>query len=542
VSVRIGRLFRTAAALVVLGVMVPALPALADAGSQSVTYQLDTGHDGYASGVSLAPPLTRAWSRTLSGGVSYPVIAGGRVFVTAAAGNGTNVYALNQSTGAIEWQKPIGSTYPWSGIAYDVTNGVARLFVVNNDGLLTALDPASGTSLWSFQLPGQYQFSSPPTAAAGIVYDSGAGTGGTLYANNERTGALLWKQPVANGDNSSPAVDGSNVYVTYPDNYYAFNRDTGAPVWHDYLNGDGGGGRTPVVADGHVFVRDWAASPLILDPATGATQGPLGSTTVPAVAAGTAYEMSGATLQAVSSDGLGTVRWSFAGDGHLTSAPLVTSSAAWVGSSSGELYAVSCTTGRPMWSTNVGTGIYAPDEQNVSQPLTGLGVGGNTLVVPAGATVTAYTSSSANGAGSCGPYRAPTGSGANPSPAPSPATPTLQSREIALMHRELLLRTTVRRLLAHHSLTIRITALAPGRFAFAWAMARVGKKTRHPLIVAVAVTARRPGTRRVTLRLHFAAIRMLRGARRGVKVAGAAVFVPRHGTKVKTTRAFRLPR
>jgi hypothetical protein len=110
------------------------------------------------------------------------------------------------------------------------------------------------------------------------------------------------------------------------------------------------------------------------------------------------------------------------------------------------------------------------------------------------------------------------------------------------MHRELLLRTTVRRLLAHHSLTIRITALAPGRFAFAWAMARVGKKTRHPLIVTVAATARRPGTRRVTLRLHFAAIRMLRGARRGVKVAGAAVFVPRHGTKVKTTRAFRLRR
>lgn len=521
--------------------------ALADAGSQSVTYQLDPGHDGYASGVSLAPPLRQAWRQTLSGGVSYPIIAAGRVFVTAAAGSGTNVYALDQSTGAIEWQKPIGSTYPWSGIAYDVSNGVARLFVVNEDGLLTALNPASGASLWSTQLPGQYEFTSPPTATGGIVYDGGGGTGGTLYANDESTGALLWSRPVANGDDSSPAVDGANVYVTYPDNYYAFNRQTGAPVWHDYLNGEGGGGRTPVVADGHLFVRDWTASPVILATATGASQGPLGSTTAPAVAGGTAYEMDSGTLQAVTSDGLGTVHWSFAGDGHLDSAPLVTSNAAWVGSSSGALYAVSCATGQPLWSTNAGAGIGAPDEQNVSQPLTGLGVGGNTLVVPAGATLVAYTSSSTSGAGSCGPYNPPaTGSsGAPPAgtgPGATSAKPSLRAREAALLRRELRLHTTVRRLLAHRKLTVRITALAAGRFTFAWACAPVGRTTRHPLLIAAAVKARRPGSGRLTLRLNATAVRMLRRARRGLRVAGRATFVPRHGPKVTAKRRFRIRR
>jgi outer membrane protein assembly factor BamB len=540
-----GRLWGLALALIGIAVMLPAAPAAADAGSQSVAYQLDPQHDGFASGVSLAPPLTRAWSQTLSGGVSYPVIAGGQVFVTAAAGHGTNVYALNQSTGAIEWVKPIGSTYPWSGLAYDDTNGVARLFVVNNDGLLTALDPASGTSLWSSQLPGQYQFSSPPTAVGGVVYDGGAGSGGTLYATDESTGALLWSQPVANGDNSSPAVDASNVYVTYPDNYYAFNRVTGAAVWHDALGGDGGGGRTPVVADGHLFIRDWTASPLILASATGASQSPLGSTTAPAVANGTAYELSSGTLQGVSSDGLGVARWSFAGDGHLVSAPLVTSNAAWVGSSSGELYAVSCATGQPVWSTNVGSAIAAPDEQNVSQPLTGLGVGGNTLVVPAGSTLVAYTSAGTSGAGSCGPYNPPAAANsgtATPSanagtPAAS-AAPTLQAREAKLMRAELLLRTTVRHLLAHRALTVRITALAAGRFAFAWAFAPVGVKTRHPLVIAVALTAKRAGSGRVTLRLNAAALRMFRRARRGLRAAGAAKFVPRRGPKVTAQRAF----
>ena len=531
--------------------LVVTMPAFADAGSQSVAYQLDPAHDGYASGVSLAPPLTKAWSQTLSGGVSYPLVVGGDVYVSAAAGSGTNVYALSLSSGSILWEHSIGSTYPWSGIAYDNTGAGGRIFVVNSNGLLTALDAGTGSAVWSVQLPGQYSFSSPPTAENGIVYDGGAGSGGTLYATNESNGALLWSQPVANGDNSSPAVDGSNVYVTYPDNYYAFNRTTGAPVWHDYLNGDGGGGRTPVVADGHLYIRDWAASPLIASAATGATQSPLASTTVPAIASGTAYEMTGAlgsgTLQAVGGDGLGTTRWSFAGDGHLSSAPLVTSNAVWVGSTSGEIYELSCASGAPQWSTNVGRPIYAPDEQNVSAPLTGLGVGGNTLIVPAGSTLIAYTSSSTAGAGSCGTF---TGSGSGGPGAPSsgsgsagtqPAqTPSVQAREATLLRRELLLHTTVRRLLAHHGMTLHITALRPGRFAFAWAFAPARQRTRHPLRIAVAFKMKRAGTVRLSLRLNAVALRTLRHARHGLIVAGAAAFAPQRGRAIKARRSFRI--
>lgn len=399
-----------AVSLMVLAVVT--VPAFADAGTQSVAYQLDPAHDGYASGVSLGAPLTRAWSQALSGGVSYPLVVGDTVYVTAAAGSGTTVYALSRTSGSILWTHAIGSTYPWSGIAYDNPGSGGRIFAVNSDGLLTALDAASGIAVWSAQLPGQYSFSSPPTAVSGTVYDGGAGSGGTLYATDESDGALLWSQPVENGDHSSPAVDGSNVYVTFPDNYYAFNRVTGAPVWHDYLNGYGGGGRTPVVADGHLFIRDWTASPLIASASTGASQGPLASTTAPAVAGGTAFERTGGTgsgtLRAVSSDGLGTTRWSFTGDGGLSSAPLVTSNAVWVGSTSGEIYELNCATGAQQWSTNVGSSINTPDEQNVSAPLTGLGVGGNTLIVPAGSTLVAYTSSTTAGAGSCGTF---TGSG-----------------------------------------------------------------------------------------------------------------------------------
>jgi len=129
-----------------------------------------------------------------------------------------------------------------------------------------------------------------------------------LYATNEATGALLWSQPVANGDNSSPAVDSSHVYVSYPDNYYAFDLTTGALAWHDALGGDGGGGRTPVAADGHVFIRDPTASNGIFSAGDGSLQGPLGSSTAPAVANGIAYELDGSLLEAAPNDGAGPDR------------------------------------------------------------------------------------------------------------------------------------------------------------------------------------------------------------------------------------------
>ena len=60
------------------------------------------------------------------------------------------------------------------------------------------------------------------------------------------------------------------------------------------------------------------------------------------------------------------------------------------GSLSGELYVLDGATGATRWSANVGAGIPGPDEQNVSQPLTGLGAGENTLVVPAGDQISAF--------------------------------------------------------------------------------------------------------------------------------------------------------
>ena len=388
---RRGRISALAVAIAVLllGVLGAAPRALA-ASDESVAYQLDPQHSGDLTDTTLTSSLTEAWSTTLSGPISYPLIADGVVYVTAVAGSGTTLYAIDLGSGATLWSKSLSTTSPWSGIAYDA----GRVFALDYDGQLTAFDATTGTTDWTEALPGQTAFSSPPTAANGIVYTGGAGSGGTLYAVAENDGSLLWTQSVENGDNSSPAVDGGSVFVTYPGpEFYAFNATTGASVWR-YSSGDeGGGGRTPVVADGMVFARDFTSSNVILDESAGTSDGTFAAGPAPAVGDGLALELSDGTLTAVNDHGTGSSAWTFTGDGDLDTAPLIVGSLVFIGSSSGNLYALNGADGSTAWSGDVGAAIPGPDEQNVSQPLTGLGAGEGTVVVPAGSTLVAYDNS-----------------------------------------------------------------------------------------------------------------------------------------------------
>src|SRR5262249_23861549 len=104
---------------------------------------------------------------------------------------------------------------------------------------------------------------------------------------------------------------------------------------------------------------------------------------------------SGSTLTAIAGAGLGSADWTFTGDGNLDTAPLVVGGLVFVGSSGGNLYALDAAAGTTSWSTNVGSPIPGPDEQNVSQPLTGLGAANGALVVSAGSQLVAYRTAGA---------------------------------------------------------------------------------------------------------------------------------------------------
>lgn len=363
--------------------------ATATAGDEAVAYQIDAAHDGTLSGGAELPPLTEKWTRNLGGSISYPLITDGMVFVTAVAASGTNLYAFDAATGDDVWGPvSLGGTYWWSALAA----GGGDVFALNYDGVLQAFDLLTGTQQWIVQLPGQYSFTSPPTYADGVVYSGGAGEGGTVYANRASDGTLLWTDPVENGDDSSPAVSSAGVYVSYAcAQTYDFNPVTGAQIWHYSTSCEGGGGKTPVLGDGQLWVRDPDTGSVVLNASNGALTHTFSAGPAPAIDGTTGFFLDGSVLQALNVATMAPV-WSFSGDGDLVSAPIVDNGFVYEASSSGTVWALNESTGATVWSGNAGSAIDGPDEQNVSAPLTGLAAGDGLVVVPASDDLVAYQS------------------------------------------------------------------------------------------------------------------------------------------------------
>ena len=358
-------------------------------------YQIGVDHRGVQSDAALAPPFTARWVATLDGTPSYPLIAAGKVFVTTYGGApnaGPILWALDQATGSVVWSRQLPGPFGFGAASYD--HGL--VFAVDFNGLLTAFDAGSGVQQWSLQLPGQSQSTSPPTAVNGVVYAGGSGSGGTLYAVDELTGAVLSTNTVMNGDHSSPAVTGEGVFVSYACNQaYGFTTTTLTLLWHYATGCEGGGGATVVVANGRVYTRDFFGD-LILNASSGSVLGTFAPTAVPpAVDQSSLFVLASGSPPTLTAQSLGdgSTRWTFAGDGQLDTAPIVVaaSGSEYVveGSASGTLYALDAATGGQVWSTNVGAKIPAPDGQN-AVPLTGLGAGQGLLVIPAGNNVYAY--------------------------------------------------------------------------------------------------------------------------------------------------------
>jgi outer membrane protein assembly factor BamB len=359
----------------------------------SVAYQIDATHSG-AQFDTIVPPLTQRWSRDLGGQISYPLIAGGRIFVTVANQNtnGTKLYALDEANGATLWGPvDLGGSFFWSNAAYDA----GRVFALNFDGVLRAFDAASGGLLWSRQLPDQHAFSSPPTASGGVVYVEGSGSGTTVYAVDEQDGTVIWNALLFAGSNSSPAVTPTGVVVSYSCNQvYNFSPQNGSLIWQHSGPCSGGGGSTPVLFDGRLYVRDFGGTNLMLDAPTGAVLSTFSAASSPPAFSGsrgfflTGTFDTGFTLEARDAY-TGAVQWSFTGDGTLRSAPIINNGYVYIGSGSGKVYALDASTGANVWTGNLGAAVQL-NESPVSRPHTGLGAGDGLVVVPASTLLVAF--------------------------------------------------------------------------------------------------------------------------------------------------------
>lgn len=354
--------------------------------TQSVAYQIDPTHTG-AQSDSITPPLAVRWSRDLGGSlsspISYPLIAGGRVFVTAKG----MLYALDAATGATLWG-PVSIPGGTPGITYDR----GRVFAVNFAGLLQAFDAVSGGLLWTKQLP-QYSYFSPLTARGGLVYAEGSGSGTTVSGVSEQNGTIRWNASISSSSGGAPTVSSSGVYVADECAIDDFNPYVGTSIW-SRIGCTGGGGRSGALFGGRLYARGFSSGNLILDENSGAQLGTFSSDRIPAFSGQTAYFLTGSTLEARDSVSL-ALKWSFAGDGTLSSAPIVDNGYVYIASESGKLYALSATSGTNVWTGTVGATVYPPNERN-PQPLTGLGAADGLVIVPADNLLVAFQSAPTN--------------------------------------------------------------------------------------------------------------------------------------------------
>jgi outer membrane protein assembly factor BamB len=364
-----------------------------DAASEATTYQLNSHHDGAQPGDALSLPLKQRWAHAFgSASISYPLVAAGRVFVTVAGGQSGGLYALNEATGESLWGPiDLGGFFPWSHAAY----ALGRVFTVNYDGLMQAFDAASGQQIWTTQLPGQYAFSSPPTVYGRRVFVGGAGGGGTMYGVAGNTGRVLWTAPVENGDDSSPVVTDSGVYVSYACvQAYGFDPASGSLLWHHSGDCEGGGGDTMALLGSVLYARDWASSPLTLDAASGKVEGTFSSTTIPAGSSTTLFTTKSGALVATPLAGVATPLWTYSAT-MVTSAPLVIGDQVAIGSSvgeaglTGEIDVLDAKSGKVLSSDPLPAPVSAPSELQ-SSPLTGMAAADNHLFFSAGGTLYAY--------------------------------------------------------------------------------------------------------------------------------------------------------
>ncbi len=347
--------------------------------TMATAYHINTQHNGMQTD-TLAPPLTLKWTNTLAGNASYPLIAGGKVFATAITSQGEGfLYAFSLSTGKTAWGPvDIGNAGFFAAATYDS----GKIFTLNGAGILLAFSAKTGAQKWATQITSQYSFSSPPTALNGFVYTGAAGEGGTVYAFRESDGSQVWTQPVENGDDSSPAVNGKGVYVSYACNQaYDFTPANGNLIWHYNGQCEGGGGATTALYQGQLYTRD-STGDLVLNASTGKLEGSYSATQPPAFSGTRGYFLNGSTLSAETLSNH-TLKWTFTGDGSLVTAPIVDGAYVYIGSSQGNLYALDAKTGTQVWTTKVG----APMGQT---EFASLAAGQQIVAVPAGTQLSVY--------------------------------------------------------------------------------------------------------------------------------------------------------
>jgi outer membrane protein assembly factor BamB len=176
-----------------------------------------------------------------------PALGGVAVALPAAAANaewaqsGGNAaksmghLALGSSLG-MAWRTSIGAGSTSKGqLATAPVVAEGKIFVIDTQAVVRAIDPQNGVTLWRTQVRGP---NAPESSlfGGGVAYDNGrvyATNGvGDAAALDAKTGAIAWTKRPGGPLRGSPTVANDNLYVVTQDNQlFALNPADGSPRW-----------------------------------------------------------------------------------------------------------------------------------------------------------------------------------------------------------------------------------------------------------------------------------------------------------------------
>ena len=226
-----------------LAVLFPVLVAATDWPQYRGSHHDGISKDTLAMGDGSTSPPRRLWKASVGIGFSSVAVADGRVFT---AGN----------------------------------NGVKK----GGHDSVYCLDAASGKEVWTFRYPQdldpKYYEGGPgatPTVSGGMVYM--VGRNGLVHALDAATGSVAWSRDISKdpalaipdwGFNSSVLVEGSTLVINAGFAGVALDKATGRPVWITGKEECGYATPVPFVQDGRRRLAMFAAKHVVaVDPASG---------------------------------------------------------------------------------------------------------------------------------------------------------------------------------------------------------------------------------------------------------------------------------
>jgi outer membrane protein assembly factor BamB len=376
----------------------PTVPApeleTAPSAALATAFRIDPARTGRAHVEDLGTPLRERWRVHLEGEVSYPLITADRVVVTSEGEAGNAVHAFDRRTGARLWRRglPTGPN-PFVNAAYHD----GSIVVVDDRGVVTTLDEGSGAVRWTVDLPalagetGATRFRTPPAVHEGVLYAVAQGRGGVMFAYDLAARRLLWSHRIFSGGTGF-AIHGDAVVYDEGCQTQRLDRRDGRVVWRSGGRNCTAGHPDPTIHRRSVLsLPDGFRPNQQRDLDDGSLQRWSSSTGHVAVDGDLSVALAGTALQATDTRD-DRVVWRVAPGERLVAAPVIAGGTVYTASEDGTVYAVDGGTGEVRWTGDAGGPVRPTDgSHGHASSTTGLGVANDTLVVPAGDQLVAYT-------------------------------------------------------------------------------------------------------------------------------------------------------